>query len=227
MSQIGTLTTGAGVVTPIDIQFVPEFIVIGTAYGATPLSAIAWNIAGKEYVNVSGAAYVGALGKYKQGADLSGGLVAVIFNTGFGYLRNQQFQLRLTNAGVTTPVIYGYSRKQGNGQVITASQTVIIDAANQRFNNFMSLSFADTNVSRVNLTFRNVKTGSVFTDDFAPAELRALFALDNFTEAGQLDAITVIDNINLVRGQGVYVESAIVYASGNNVTVTIEGLGQI
>jgi hypothetical protein len=227
MSQIGTLTTGAGVVTTINLQFVPEFIFVGTSFTNSVLSGLAWNVGGKELVNLSGANPVNAFAKFKNTPDVSTGIITNVFATGMGYLANQQFQLRLTNAGATTPAIYAFSRRRGNGQVLTASQQVVLDAANQRYSNFLSLMFDATNVARADITFRKAKTSESFTDSFEPEELKTLFGLDNPNEAGLLASLTVIDNSNLLANQGVYVESITLYASGGNVTVTVEGLAAI
>lgn len=227
MSQIGTLTGGAGVVTTINLQYVPEYIVVGTAFANTVLSGISWNISGQEQVNVSGAVSVNALAKFKNRGTLTNQTVDTIFSTGFGYLQNKQFQLRLTNAGATTPAVLAFSRKFGNGRVLTAAQQVVVDGANQRFRNFLGLQFLPTNVSRVDLTFRNPKTGETYSDSFLPAEVNALFGLDNISEDGVLSTLSVLDNSNILAKMGVFIEEATVYASGANVTVTFIGLSKV
>lgn len=227
MSQIGTLTTGAGVVTTINLQYVPEYIICGSSSANTVLSGISWNISGNEQVNVSGAVSVNALAKFKNRGTLTNQTVNTIFSTGFGYLPNKQFQVRLTNAGATTPAIYAFSRQFGNNRVLTASQQVVIDGANQSFSNFLGLQFLPTNVSRVDLTFRNPRTGAAFTDSFLPAEINALFGLDNISEDGVLSTLAVLDNSNILSKMGVFIERATLYASGANVTVSFIGLSQV
>lgn len=229
MSQIGTLTTGAGITTTINLQYVPEFIVVGSSFVAAGivLQGVSWNVSGKELVNVAGSNPVNALAKFKGNGDLTNQIVAQILQTGFGYLPNKQFQLRLENAGVTTPAVYAFSRRVGNGRVFTASQQVVLDGANQRYQNFLSLMFADTNVSRVDITFRNARTQQVFQDSLTPTELATLFAADNISEGGDLSSMTIIDNTALLTKQGIYVESCNLFASGGNVTVTVEGLAQL
>ena len=227
MSQIGTMTTGAGVVTTINLQYVPEYIVVGNSFTNADLQGVSWNVSGQELVNINGANPVYALAKFKNNGDLTNNVVNNTFATGFGYLPNQQFQLRLENAGVATPAVYAFSRKMGNGRVITASQQVVLDGANQRYQNFLGLQFLQTNVSRIDINFMNVATRQPFSESLAPAELNSLFGLDNISEAGLLSGLAVIDNANLILKKGVYVENCNIYASGANVTVSVLGLASL
>jgi len=226
MSQIGTLAAGVGTETVLNLQFLPEFIYINNIAGGR-LSAVSWNVAGQELVNLSGTEPIDAFAKFKQQVRTSGPDIVQILTTGEGYLSNQQFQLRLTNNNIEESAIYAISRRRGNGRVITASQVVVIDGANQRFEKFLALQFLPANVSRVDLTFRNAKTGQSFTDSFLPEDLRALFALDNPSENGDLGTLITLDNTNLLAQQGMYIENAILYVAGANVTVTTSGISQI
>lgn len=229
MSQIGTLIGGAGVVTTINLQYVPEFIVVGSSFTPTDvdLDAISWNVSGQELVNINGNAALNAFAKFKGNGDLVNQIITQIFQTGFGYLGNQQFQVRFTNAGATTPDIFAFSRRRGNSRVLTAAQQVVLDGANQRYSGFLALMFDATNVTRVDMTFKNAATKETFTDSLTPAELATLFGLDNISEDGLLSALTVIDNTALLAKQGIYVESCNLFASGGNVTVTVEGVGSL
>jgi hypothetical protein len=227
MSQIGTLITGAGVVTTINLQYVPEFIFIGEPYQQQNISAISWNVAGQELVNVSGGDPVNALSKFKNQGSLSSGEVNTIFNTGYGYLGNQQFQLRITNNAATTPGVFAFSRKRGNGQVFTASQQVVLAGANQRYSNFLGLQFDPSFVGRVDVNFRNPATGQEFSESFDPIELNALFGLDQISEDGFLNALAVIDNTNIISKFGVMIKDATIYATTVNVTVTQIGLSSL
>lgn len=230
MSQIGTLTTGAGVVTTFNLQYVPQYVVIGSAFNAAnvDISAISWSISGSEKVNISGVAAINAYAKYKNQGDLTNQLVNQVFMIGFGYLHNKQFQLRITNNAAATPDVFAFSRtKNGSGRVLTAAQQVVVDGANQRFQNFLSLQFLPTNVSKMDAVFRNAKTGELYTETLQPEEIAALFGLDNISEGGTLSTIAVVDNINLLNKQGIMIESVNLFASGANVTVTVEGVSQM
>jgi len=226
MSKIGELTLGVGVETVFNLQFVPEFIIVTDIEGGE-VSDMSWNVGGKELVNVAGLTFVEAYAEFKQNVLASQSALGNVFTTGDGYLANQQFQLRFTNNNAAAQKVYAFSRKRGTGRVITASQVVIIDGANQRFANFMSLAFADTDVSRVDLTFKNAKTGVSFSDSYDIKEIEALLSLDNPTLDGTYGTLLCIDNTNLVNRTGSYVESAIIYAAGANVTVMNSGLAKI
>lgn len=226
MSQIGQLAAGVGVETVFNLQFLPEFIVVNNVIG-DQVSAMSWNVAGKELVNISGQAPVDSFAEFKQNVLAGGATIAQIITTGEGYLANQQFQLRMTNNNAAARNVFAFSRRRGNGKVLTASQVVVIDGANQRFAAFLGLMFLGTNVTRVDITFKNAKTGAVFTDSYTIIELNALLALDNPTDDGTLGGLTVIDNTNLLTRLGMYVENATIYTSGANVTTTIVGMAKI
>lgn len=226
MSQIGTMTTGAGIVTVLNLQFFPEFIMVKDVTGLA-LSAVSWNIAGKELVNINGANDVTAFANFKQNVITSVPGIATILTTGEGYLANQQFQLRLTNSGANTNAIFAFSRRRGNGRVIMSSQNVILDGANQKYTNFLSLAFLPDNVSRVDITFKQARTGTVFTDSFLVAELAALLALDNQTVTGTYSTLLTLDNTNLLNQMGSFIEECTIYSTGGNVTVTSSGIGAL
>ena len=226
MSKIGNLAAGVGVETVFNLQFLPEFIIVTDLAGGN-VQNISWNVAGKELVNIQGANPSAQYAKFKQNVLTTAGTIAEIFTTGLGYLANQQFQLRITNDNAAAQDVFAFSRRRGNGRVLTAAQVVVLDGANQRFQGFLSLGFLPTNISRVDLTFKNSKTGASFADSYSVEELAALLALDNPTEDGLLSSLLVIDNTNLVNRLGMYVESATIYTAGANVSVLIEGMTQL
>ena len=226
MSKIGDLAAGVGVETVLNLQFLPEFIIVGDLIGGN-VSAISWNVAGKELVNLLGLAPVQAYAEFKQNVLTTAADIANILTTGEGYMANQQFQLRITNNTAGALDIFGFSRRRGNGNVLTASQVVVLDGANQRFNNFLALGFLPTNVTRVDLTFKNARSGATFTDSFTVEELAALLALDNPSVDGTYATLLVLDNTNLVNKIGSYIESATIYVSGANLDVTVQGMAKL
>ena len=226
MSQIGTLAAGVGTETVLNLQFLPEFIFVNNIAGGR-LQNVSWNVAGKELVNIAGTAPIDAFAQYKQNVRTAGPSIVSILTTGEGYLPNQQFQLRLTNNNAAAAAIYAFSRRMGNGRVITASQVVVLDGANQRFSNFLTLQFLSTNVSRVDLTFKNAKTGASFADSYTVEDLKALLALDNPTVDGNYGTLLTLDNTNLLARMGMYIESAVIYVSGANTSVTVAGVGKL
>lgn len=226
MSKIGTLAAGVGVETVFNLQFLPEFILTGDLVGGN-ISAMSWNVAGKELVNLSGIAPVQAFAEFKQNVLTTAAGIANVVTTGEGYLANQQFQLRLTNNTAASVDVFAFSRKRGSGRVLTAAQVVVIDGANQRFANFLGLALLPTNVSRIDLSFKNARTGEAFSDSYSVEEVAALLALDNPSEDGTYAGLLFLDNTNLVQRAGMYIESATIYTSGANVTVSVLGIASI
>jgi len=228
MSQIGTLVTGAGIVTTLPLQFVPEFILVGTLDTDLPLTAISWNVAGDEKVNITGAAALVAYSKLKLagllGADVK---LSQVLRVADGYIGNQQFQVRLTNAGVTTPAIYGYSTQKSGGRILKATQNVILDGANQSYEEFLALQFLPTNVARAEVVFYDSERNMEFSESMTMCELASLFAQENTTDAdGLTGTYLTIDNAMILQ-EGLSIKRVTLYVTGANVTVTIIGLDTI
>ena len=226
MSQIGSLTLGVGIETVFNLQFLPEFIIVDSISGGE-VQAMSWNVAGRELVNIAGIIPVQAFSEFKQNVLTTSGAIAQIITTGEGYMANQQFQLRMTNNNALAMAVFAFSRRRGNGRVLTGSQVVVLDGANQRFQNFLAIGFLLTNVTRVDLTFKNAKTGVSFSDSYAPAEIAALLCLDNPTEDGSYAGQLTIDNTNLVNRIGMFVENATIFVAGANVSVLVQGISQL
>lgn len=225
MSQVGTLTTGAGVVTTINLQWVPEYIMIGAVATDVPLTAMSWNVSGGEKVNLNSEASIISYSKYKNSA-MTGASVKIgnTIRVSDGYHPNKQFQLRLTNKGATTPAIHAFSTQLGEGNVMSVAQNTILDGANQRYSDFLALQFLPTNLTRADISFRNPSTGETYTDTFLPAELASLFNLTNDSDAvGLLGTLVTIDNGSALLG-GLQIVEATLYASGANISVTVIGL---
>ena len=222
MSQISTLITGAGVVTPVNLQFVPARILVGTTDTDLPITAVNWSIGGKLVGNIGAQNLAQAFSKFHMGGLLGADVkVSQILMIADGYIPNQQFQINFTNAGVTTPAIYDVSDEFYQGNVSYVSPSVILDGANQGFSDFIALQFLPTNVSKVDITFMNPATRRTFTNTFTIAELEAYFASENITDADGLYAgILTIDATRAFAGRN-YPKSCRVYASGANVTVQV------
>lgn len=190
----GPMVTGAGVVTTIDFENgFPQFLLVGTVDTDLPVTKFEVTIAGQSFQNITGQSLIQAFSKYMMesllGADVKVGQTLMLSN---GFLGNQNGQVKLTNAGVTTPNIYYHSVTRGN-EAFGSGMVPIQDLGSKRFTGFLALFFDPTNFDYANVTF---KFGNVtWTDKFTAVELAALFARDNNADAdGKLAGITVIDN---------------------------------
>lgn len=227
MSLIGSLAAGPGVETVFNLQFVPQFLLVGGAFNnGLDLSAMSWNIAGKERVSSQVEAQINAFAKLQENGYLGANpAVNQIIQVSDGYLGNQQFQLRMTNDNAGTQDVFAFSRRRGNGRLFSLASQTILASANQRFQGFLSLIIDETNVDNLDITFFDPMYKRQFNDRFSVIEANALFGLDNISDDGQLAGLTIIDNVNLITGAGPYIESCVVYAAaGGNVPVGIVGL---
>lgn len=190
MAQIGTLVTGATVVTPITgLSYVDQYINLGDVDTAMPLTGLQVEIGGETTINIVGSTpLVSAFSKFlSQAVGTVVGLVIKIA-TGRIYLPSS---LRFTNGGATTPAIFNFG-DAGNGKPIRAISQGINALSNQLFDKFSCLMITPSaNMGNVDFQY---KDGTSVT--MTALECDALFALKNPTEAnGRLDAVvTCIDN---------------------------------
>lgn len=209
----GPMVTGAGVVTTIDFENgFPQFLLVDAVDADLPVTKFEVTIAGQSFQNITGQTLIQAFSKYMMesllGADVKIGQTLMLTN---GFLGNQNGQVKLTNAGVTTPNVYYHSITRGN-EAFGSGMVPIQDLGSKRFAKFIALFFDDTNFDYANVTF---KFGNVrWTDKFTAAELPALFARDNQADAdGKLAGITVIDN------KSGAIEAVELYANGGALNV--------
>lgn len=190
MSRIGTLLTGAAVVTPITgLSYVDPYIVVGDVDTATPLTGLQVEIGGETTINIVGSTpLVSAFAKFLS--QVTGPIVGLIIKiaTGRIYLPSS---LRFTNGGATTPVIYNFG-DSGNGKPIRAISQGINALSNQVFDKFTALMITPSaNAGNIDFQFKDGTSCTMTVE-----EVDSLFALQNQSEAnGRLDAVvTTIDN---------------------------------
>jgi hypothetical protein len=190
MSRIGTLLTGAAVVTPITgLSYVDPYIVVGDVDTATPLTGLQVEIGGETTINIVGSTpLVSAYAKFLS--QVTGSIVGLIIKiaTGRIYLPSS---LRFTNGGVTTPLIYNFG-DSGNGKPIRAISQGINALSNQVFDKFTALMITPSaNAGNIDFQFKDGTSCTMTVE-----EVDSLFALQNQTEAnGRLDpVVTTIDN---------------------------------
>jgi len=191
--EIGTLITGAGVVTTISKPYTPAYILIGAVDDAMALRAISVTIGGTVTIKINTLANISAFAQFLMqgllGADIKVGLLIKIADD---FISDQNLELSLTNDGVTTPTIFGFSRGKTNMEVVRVGQETIQATSSLEYNgNFFSgLLIPDTNLDYVQITFSDGHS-----EKMSGVELDALFALENIADAnGQLTAVHVIDN---------------------------------
>jgi hypothetical protein len=215
MSKVGTMTTGAAVETVINESYVPQLVLVGATDTALPLTKFGVSIAGEVRQGIAGQSLIQAfskiVGKSLLGADVAISQVLPIAN---GFVGGQNIQVRLTNAGATTPDIFFFSNGIGDSAVITGQQT-IQPTSNQRFAGFSHLIFDDANLDYVQIEFADG-----FSDKFTDVELLARFAMMNGADAnGELAGMTVLENLGDIVSATIYTTAGAGGISVVNVTI--------
>lgn len=137
--NIGTLTTGAAVVTTIDLTYVPQFL----AYeAATQLTSIKVEVLGEDApildldaVGLSCIGLAGAVGRKTNG---------YVFALADGLVKGKNCTITITNSAAQTPVIRAWSEGVGSRFVRTSKQKVFTDSGIEISGNaFRFLSFSN------------------------------------------------------------------------------------
>lgn len=197
MSQIGTLTAGAGVTTNIVGQKkLDMFLLIGDIDTANPLQGLTVELDGVAYFSVANAAtLLTAFAKWQQ--ELTGSTVGVMFKLATGAIEGS-VNYRLTNAGATTPVIQAFS-ETSDGVPFYVSTDTVNALSSQVYDKFSAL-FLQTpaNIASVEVEFYvdpDNKNLGTYRELMLPAEVDAYFSLFNQSETdGRLGGVSVIDN---------------------------------
>jgi len=197
MSQIGTLTTGAGITTNIVGQKkLDMFLLIGDVDTANPLQGLTVELDGIAFFSVANAAtLLTAFAKWQM--EVTGSTVGVCFKLATGCIQGS-VNYRLTNAGATTPIIYA-SSEVDNGVPFYVSTDTINALSSQTYEKFSAL-FLQTpaNVGTVEVEFyRNPDNHDegTYRETMTIQEIDMYFALNNQAETdGRLGGVSVIDN---------------------------------
>lgn len=217
MSRIGTLTTGAGVVTTIPGQAVcDQYLLLGDVDTAAPLTGLAVEIDGQPTINIQGSTpLVSVFAKFMS--NLVASTIGLVFKIALGKI-GKSTTYRFTNAGATTPAIFAFSEnlkpdEVPNGGAVYAATKGINALSSDVFSKFSALFITDpANLTTVDILFKDGNRTS-----YTAVELDALFALKNPTEAnGRLDAaVSGIDN----RDQSI--ENVTINTGATGVTVLV------
>lgn len=216
MPQIGDLTTGAGVNTSLNQDFLPQYLQVGNVDDANPLQALRVATKGKELMNISNQARIQALGALDMEASIAAG-ASVIPNGSIRLADGQieeRTQMTLQNSGVPAPVVYGNSLGFSAGAVARfAIESSINASQNQTYRNFEYLLFLPANVTSVDVTYSNG-----YKENLTVPELEALFLRNFNTQANALvnGHLVIAGNANPF---GEIVEAKIYNGSGGSTTV--------
>jgi len=171
MAQIGTMTTGAGVVTSLNLPYCPQFLLIDESYNGTfDLTNLDVSINGQSTISLIGADDIDAVAQIKSHASVVSDTVMMSLELANGEI-NAPTLIRLTNEGANTNAIYGVSSQVGTAPY-RYSQFTINATSNQIFQDFDSVLI---NSSPTNIDSVEIQWIDGYKDRYDARELPALF----------------------------------------------------
>jgi len=216
MAIIGSMTTGAGVLTSLILPQCPQYLIIDTPYqGTFDLTNLDVSINGASTISLIGADDIDACAQIKSHTSDSNENIMMALEIADGQI-NAPTLIRLTNEGSNTNTIYGVSKQVGTAPY-RVSQFTLNATSNQIFQDFdyLLINSSPTNVDSIEIQWTNG-----FKNRYAPQELAVLFRNLYASEGqGQFSASYDIGWINNEDG---LISSAVVFSnSSGSVTVTV------
>jgi len=222
MSQIGTMTTGAGVVTSLNLAFCPQYLIIDNSYtGTFDLTNIDVSINGQSTVSLIGADDIDAVAQIRSNASQTdssvtgdAGLIMAL------ELANGQINaptlIRLTNEGANTNQIFGVSSAVGSAPY-RYSQFTVNATSNQLFSEFDSVLI---NSSPTNIDSIEIQWVDGFKERYSPLELPVLWR--SLYGAQVQSKFSTAGDISFINNEDGNISNITVYTNANgSATCTI------
>jgi len=172
MAQIGTMATGAGVVTSINLPYCPQYLIIDKAWASSlDLTNLDVSINGQSTISLIGADDIDAVAQIRHQVSGAGAGPYAVMELANGQI-NAPTLLRLTQEGDNTNSIFGVSSGVGTS-AYRYSQFTVNATSNQTFSEFDSVLI---NSSPTNIDSVEIQWVDGYSDRFSPKELPALFA---------------------------------------------------
>lgn len=216
MAIIGSMTTGAGVLTSLILPQCPQFLIIDNTYNGTfDLTALDVSINGASTISLIGADDIDAVGQIKSHNSDASGNVMMALELANGEI-NAPTLIRLTNEGTNTNTIYGVSQQVGTAPY-RVSQFTVNSVSNQIFQdfNYLLINSSPANIDSIEIQWLNG-----FKNRYAPQELSVLFrGMYGSEGASQFSAS---EDIGWINNEDGLISSAVVFTnSSGSATVTV------
>jgi hypothetical protein len=203
--------------TVFNLDFLPEKFLIDTTDSPTQvLSNFSVVTSGVQLMSITDVNRLTALAKYDSGACLSDPSAGIISTTA-SYLRlatgriNKATTITGANPTVTAAGAFAASTSISNVARRAVEQS-INPSANATFSDFEALFFSGGNILRAQITFANG-----FSDEYNPAELRALYA--NYHISDRQGALEDLICISADSGAGLISQVVLFAGAGAAVVV--------
>lgn len=116
---IGTLTTGVGISTTINLQWLPQYIYYAAA---TQLTSLKVTVQGDGVILDLDATGLNDLSATRRFGNVTNGVMIPLAD---GIIKNKTVELAFINSAAQTPAIYGFSLKNGRAYIQTLRETVL------------------------------------------------------------------------------------------------------
>ena len=194
MAQIGTMTTGAGVVTSINLPYCPQYLIVNnTSSGTFDLTNFDVSINGQSTISLIGADDIDAVAQIRSNTSISDGAPMMVLELANGQI-NAPTLIRLTNEGANTNAIFGVSGGVGSS-AYRYSQFTVNATSNQTFSEFDSVLI---NSSPTNIDSIEIQWVDGFKDRYDAVELpalwRSLYAAQDDGQFSAGDDVAFINN---------------------------------
>ena len=194
MAQIGTMTTGAGVVTSINLPYCPQYLILNNTFSGTfDLTNMDVSINGQSTISLIGADDIDAVAQIRSHSSDANANIMMALDLADGQI-NAPTLIRLTNEGANTNSIFGVSSQVGTAPY-RYSQFTVNATSNQTFESFDSVLI---NSSPTNIDSIEIQWIDGFKDRYAPQELpalwRNLYVSDGQSQFGDNEDIAFINN---------------------------------
>jgi hypothetical protein len=191
--KIGTLTTGAAVVTTINLNYLPQYI---NFTAATGLTGIKVTVHGEGVLMDLDTDGIAALSGIRRFGNVTNSYLMALAD---GFIANKNVELQFTNSAAQTPDIFGFSLQKGSAYV----KSVRIKAfANSQvtFENFGVLGFQSTLSDTLDIL--NIRFVDGHIQQITGTELKTLCTLFmNETDGFLIDNVEgEIDEVTLTAG---------------------------
>ena len=222
MAQIGTMTTGAGVVTSLNLPYCPQYLIVNNSFSGTfDLTNIDVSINGQSTVSLIGADDIDAVAQIKSQSSHSDSALAgdngliMALELANGEI-NAPTLIRLTNEGSNTNSIFGVSSQVGSAPY-RVSQFSINATSNQIFQDFdyLLINSSPTNIDSVEIQWSNG-----YKDRYNALELPVLFR-NQYSATGD-SQFSTSEDIGWINNEDGLIANCTVYtnATGSS-TVTV------
>lgn len=223
MAVIGNVTTtGSSII--LNLDYLPERLLLGSIGSNADFSNFSVVASGQQLMSLTNAARFRAVAKFDNQLFVS---TAAGSSEVLQYLRlatgriNKQTTIQATdsNSAASYPYVVQAASTNICQMARRAVESSINPSANGTFNNFEALFIEPTNFLRAQLTFDNG-----FTDEYTPAEVRALFAAYNQSDFEAGLGGYAVSGYSVISGETPYgnISQAVIYTTSGGSCVVVK-----